>query len=298
MQDRGVVWRAHPSLAPKQELEGRPAPFTKLCFTQTQHAISTAHLDRCVITTIIHHPVVLIHFHRSFHCRPTNWSWTLSRTPFAAFRNSLCMTAFWTGTRFITFCYGCLSWMVWFQHLEADPQFDYPLQNQYPLITWSEIVQSHLWWWMTWPNNLISHRSSQSPVLSIISSSSLPLSHPLCTKYYVCINAACESDILFTHKGGVKVNDVNAKALILSIPILPTSQSTPPSVLMPLAEANQQSITPSWLRSLYLRTQVALARSFKFVHIQAYLQGCWHQGQNVCWSLFPMVIFNWKNVIH
>jgi hypothetical protein len=110
--------------------------------------------------------------------------------------------------------------------------------------------------------------------------------------------------ILFTHKGGVKVGDVNAKALILSIPIhstfpcvtsLPPSSSTSrlqklkatlvdflthlysvyidlyfayltinhPSILMPWTEANQQSITPSWLPSLYLRTQVGSCSQFQ-----------------------------------
>jgi len=36
-----------------------------------------------------------------------------------------------------------------------------------------------------------------------------------------------------------------------------------PSVLMPLTEANQQSITPSWLPSLYLRTQVGSCSQFQ-----------------------------------
>jgi hypothetical protein len=36
-----------------------------------------------------------------------------------------------------------------------------------------------------------------------------------------------------------------------------------PSILMPWTEANQQSITPSWLPSLYLRTQVGSCSQFQ-----------------------------------
>ncbi|KAF8994033.1 ATP citrate lyase isoform 2 [Cyathus striatus] len=46
------------------------------------------------------------------------------------------------------------------------------------------------------------------------------LPHPSNTEYYVCITSAREGDtILFTHEGGVDIGDVDAKALILNIPV-------------------------------------------------------------------------------
>lgn len=46
------------------------------------------------------------------------------------------------------------------------------------------------------------------------------LPHPSNTEYYVCINSQREGDrILFTHEGGVDIGDVDAKALVLDIPV-------------------------------------------------------------------------------
>jgi ATP citrate (pro-S)-lyase len=46
------------------------------------------------------------------------------------------------------------------------------------------------------------------------------LPHPSNTEYYVCINSQREGDlILFTHEGGVDIGDVDAKALVLNIPV-------------------------------------------------------------------------------
>ncbi|KAF8908613.1 citrate synthase-like protein [Gymnopilus junonius] len=46
------------------------------------------------------------------------------------------------------------------------------------------------------------------------------LPHPSNTEYYVCITSAREGDsILFTHEGGVDIGDVDAKALVLNIPV-------------------------------------------------------------------------------
>ena len=44
--------------------------------------------------------------------------------------------------------------------------------------------------------------------------------HPPNTEYYVSITSAREGDaILFSHEGGVDIGDVNAKALILNLPV-------------------------------------------------------------------------------
>ncbi|KAF8872503.1 ATP citrate lyase isoform 2 [Infundibulicybe gibba] len=46
------------------------------------------------------------------------------------------------------------------------------------------------------------------------------LPHPSNAEYYVCVTSAREGDsILFTHEGGVEVGDVDAKALVLSLPV-------------------------------------------------------------------------------
>jgi len=46
------------------------------------------------------------------------------------------------------------------------------------------------------------------------------LPHPSNTEYYVCITSAREGDsILFTHEGGVDIGDVDAKALVLNLPV-------------------------------------------------------------------------------
>ncbi|EAU82052.2 ATP citrate lyase isoform 2 [Coprinopsis cinerea okayama7 len=46
------------------------------------------------------------------------------------------------------------------------------------------------------------------------------LPHPSNTEYYVCITSQREGDsILFTHEGGVDIGDVDAKALVLNIPV-------------------------------------------------------------------------------
>ncbi|KAF9525226.1 ATP citrate lyase isoform 2 [Crepidotus variabilis] len=46
------------------------------------------------------------------------------------------------------------------------------------------------------------------------------LPHASNTEYYVCINSLREGDaILFTHEGGVDIGDVDAKALVLNIPV-------------------------------------------------------------------------------
>ncbi|KAF8638975.1 hypothetical protein AX17_001807 [Amanita inopinata Kibby_2008] len=47
------------------------------------------------------------------------------------------------------------------------------------------------------------------------------LPHPSNTEYYVCITSAREGDsILFTHEGGVDIGDVDAKALVLDLPVI------------------------------------------------------------------------------
>lgn len=46
------------------------------------------------------------------------------------------------------------------------------------------------------------------------------LPHAADTEYYICITSAREGDsILFTHEGGVDIGDVDAKALVLDIPV-------------------------------------------------------------------------------
>lgn len=61
------------------------------------------------------------------------------------------------------------------------------------------------------------------------------LPHPPTTEFYICITSAREGDsILFTHEGGVEVGDVDAKALVLPIPVGSTfpSRSTIASTLL------------------------------------------------------------------
>ena len=44
---------------------------------------------------------------------------------------------------------------------------------------------------------------------------------PSLTEYYVCITSGREGDsILFTHEGGVDIGDVDAKALVLNLPVI------------------------------------------------------------------------------
>lgn len=61
------------------------------------------------------------------------------------------------------------------------------------------------------------------------------LPHPSNTEYYVCVSSQREGDrILFTHEGGIDIGDVDAKALVLDIPVnkpFPTRQDIAATLL-------------------------------------------------------------------
>ncbi|KAI0795618.1 ATP-citrate synthase [Abortiporus biennis] len=78
------------------------------------------------------------------------------------------------------------------------------------------------------------------------------LPHPSNTEYYVCINSAREGDaILFTHEGGVDIGDVDAKALVLNIPVgapFPSRQTIADTLLKHVAEAKKQTLVDFLIR--------------------------------------------------
>ncbi|XP_006463797.1 hypothetical protein AGABI2DRAFT_194501 [Agaricus bisporus var. bisporus H97] len=80
------------------------------------------------------------------------------------------------------------------------------------------------------------------------------LPHPSNTEYYVCITSQREGDrILFTHEGGVDIGDVDAKALILDIPVIapfPTREDIA-STLLKHVPAEKKDTLVDFLIRLY-----------------------------------------------
>ncbi|KAF9554662.1 ATP citrate lyase isoform 2 [Agrocybe pediades] len=80
------------------------------------------------------------------------------------------------------------------------------------------------------------------------------LPHPSNTEYYVCITSAREGDsILFTHEGGVDIGDVDAKALVLNIPVTQPfpSRETIASTLLTHVPAEKKETLVDFLIRLY-----------------------------------------------
>ncbi|KAF8221585.1 ATP-citrate synthase [Tricholoma matsutake] len=78
--------------------------------------------------------------------------------------------------------------------------------------------------------------------------------HPSNTEYYVCINSQREGDsILFTHEGGVDIGDVDAKALVLNIPVNQSfpSRDTIASTLLTHVPAEKKETLVDFLVRLY-----------------------------------------------
>ncbi|KAF8622996.1 hypothetical protein AX15_006589 [Amanita polypyramis BW_CC] len=78
------------------------------------------------------------------------------------------------------------------------------------------------------------------------------LPHPSNTEYYVCITSAREGDnILFTHEGGVDIGDVDAKALVLSIPItepFPTREAIARTLLKNVPSEKKETLVDFLIR--------------------------------------------------
>lgn len=80
------------------------------------------------------------------------------------------------------------------------------------------------------------------------------LPHPSNTEYYVCITSQREGDsILFTHEGGVDIGDVDAKALVLNIPVTEPfpSRETIASTLLTHVPAEKKETLVDFLIRLY-----------------------------------------------
>ena len=80
------------------------------------------------------------------------------------------------------------------------------------------------------------------------------LPHPSNTEYYVCITSAREGDaILFTHEGGVDIGDVDAKALILHLPVTEPfpSRETIASTLLTHVPTEKKDTLVDFLIRLY-----------------------------------------------
>ncbi|GJE86775.1 ATP-citrate synthase-like protein [Phanerochaete sordida] len=80
------------------------------------------------------------------------------------------------------------------------------------------------------------------------------LPHPSHTEFYVCINSQREGDaILFTHEGGVDVGDVNAKALVLNLPVgapFPSRETIKETLLVHVPESKKETLV-DFLTRLY-----------------------------------------------
>ncbi|RXW15752.1 hypothetical protein EST38_g10102 [Candolleomyces aberdarensis] len=80
------------------------------------------------------------------------------------------------------------------------------------------------------------------------------LPHPSNTEYYVCITSKREGDaILFTHEGGVDIGDVDAKALVLDIPVTEAfpSRETIANTLLTHVPAEKKDTLVDFLTRLY-----------------------------------------------
>ncbi|PPR03723.1 hypothetical protein CVT24_007371 [Panaeolus cyanescens] len=80
------------------------------------------------------------------------------------------------------------------------------------------------------------------------------LPHPSNTEYYVCITSAREGDaILFTHEGGVDIGDVDAKALVLNLPVTEPfpSRETIANTLLTHVPAEKKETLIDFLIRLY-----------------------------------------------
>ncbi|TEB31032.1 ATP citrate lyase [Coprinellus micaceus] len=80
------------------------------------------------------------------------------------------------------------------------------------------------------------------------------LPHPSNTEYYVCITSQREGDaILFTHEGGVDIGDVDAKALVLNIPVTEPfpSRETIANTLLTHVPAEKKETLVDFLVRLY-----------------------------------------------
>ena len=80
------------------------------------------------------------------------------------------------------------------------------------------------------------------------------LPHPSNTEYYVCITSAREGDsILFTHEGGVDIGDVDAKALVLNLPVTQPfpSRETIAQTLLTHVPAEKKDTLVDFLIRLY-----------------------------------------------
>ncbi|KAG6836412.1 hypothetical protein H0H93_008213 [Arthromyces matolae] len=78
------------------------------------------------------------------------------------------------------------------------------------------------------------------------------LPHPSDSEYYVCINSAREGDaILFTHEGGVDIGDVDAKALVLNIPVnkpFPSREEIASTLLVHVPAAKKETLVDFLVR--------------------------------------------------
>ncbi|KAG6822941.1 hypothetical protein H0H92_011970, partial [Tricholoma furcatifolium] len=78
------------------------------------------------------------------------------------------------------------------------------------------------------------------------------LPHPSNTEYYVCITSAREGDsILFTHEGGVDIGDVDAKALVLNIPVnkpFPSREEIAATLLTHVPAAKKETLVDFLVR--------------------------------------------------
>lgn len=78
------------------------------------------------------------------------------------------------------------------------------------------------------------------------------LPHPSNTEYYVCITSQREGDaILFTHEGGVDIGDVDAKALVLNIPVtqpFPSRETIAATLLTHVPEAKKDTLVDFLVR--------------------------------------------------
>ncbi|KIL59919.1 hypothetical protein M378DRAFT_14480 [Amanita muscaria Koide BX008] len=76
--------------------------------------------------------------------------------------------------------------------------------------------------------------------------------HPSNTEYYVCITSEREGDkILFTHEGGVDIGDVDAKALVLNLPVLapfPSRETIAQTLLKDVPAEKKETLTDFLIR--------------------------------------------------
>ena len=79
--------------------------------------------------------------------------------------------------------------------------------------------------------------------------------HPSHTEFYICITSAREGDaILFTHEGGVDIGDVDAKALVLDLPVgapFPSRSTVASTLLVHVTDAKKRETLVDFITRLY-----------------------------------------------